>query len=112
MKEAPVAFNPFTWLVCWRTRAFRILAGGPAGWYDFELRYRNPSATIDIQLSKPGNSTFAYIENFYMTTPTPPKSYYWAPKIALSSTWQVRSGQARCKIVEWRHSSRPSVSLP
>lgn len=60
------------------------------------MRYRNPSAIIDIQMAEPtgqpgaSSSAFSRMTNFYISTPVPPKDYYWAPKIALSSTWQVR----------------------
>ncbi|KAG2435742.1 hypothetical protein HXX76_006938 [Chlamydomonas incerta] len=66
------------------------------GWYNFEMRYRNPVEAINIQMAEPtdqaaGASKFrlSHIETFYVSTPVPPKDYYWAPKIALSSTWQV-----------------------
>ncbi|KAG2435743.1 hypothetical protein HXX76_006939 [Chlamydomonas incerta] len=71
------------------------LLNSNGGWYEFEMRYRNPSAVIDIQMAQPtgqpgaSSSAFSRMTNFYVSTPVPPKDYYWAPKIALSSTWQV-----------------------
>ncbi|PNW72032.1 hypothetical protein CHLRE_16g685250v5 [Chlamydomonas reinhardtii] len=71
------------------------LLNSNGGWYEFEMRYRNPSAIIDIQMAEPtgqpgaSSSAFSRMTNFYISTPVPPKDYYWAPKIALSSTWQV-----------------------
>ncbi|GLC40535.1 hypothetical protein PLESTM_001085000 [Pleodorina starrii] len=63
------------------------------GWYTFELRYINPVAPIDVTLAKPnggGEPALDYLPSvFFVSTDTPPRNFYYAPNIALSSTWQV-----------------------
>ncbi|GLC47995.1 hypothetical protein PLESTB_000047600 [Pleodorina starrii] len=63
------------------------------GWYTFELRYLNPVAPIDVTLTEPnggGERALGYLSSvFFVSTDTPPRNYYYAPNIALSSTWQV-----------------------
>ncbi|KXZ46875.1 hypothetical protein GPECTOR_40g609 [Gonium pectorale] len=64
-----------------------------AGWYEFQVRYRNPSAVVDVKLADPGGggspSDYKYPSTFFTVTPVPPRQLYYAPNIALSSAFQV-----------------------
>ena len=66
-----------------------------AGWYTFELRYRNPTEVIHIGVGEAGAGGAAALTDqqsfFYISTRKPPRDYYYAPSIALSSTFQVRA---------------------
>ncbi|GLI67942.1 hypothetical protein VaNZ11_012273 [Volvox africanus] len=67
-----------------------------AGWYDFELRYKNPVKPIRILMADPGaavnlgNATGI----FFITSDAEPRNLYYAPDIALSSAWQVLTRRA------------------
>ncbi|KXZ55712.1 hypothetical protein GPECTOR_2g1262 [Gonium pectorale] len=66
------------------------LIDSAGGWYPFELRYRNPSAKISIYLAEPGSPDLrSDLPWFFIATSKSPRYYYYAPEIALSSTFQV-----------------------
>ncbi|GFR42082.1 hypothetical protein Agub_g2923 [Astrephomene gubernaculifera] len=63
------------------------------GWYEFQLRYRNPVAPIDIRMALPNSGgaagDYQYLNVFYVSTDFQPGNLYYAPSIALSSAFQV-----------------------
>ncbi|PNH00633.1 hypothetical protein TSOC_013531, partial [Tetrabaena socialis] len=60
------------------------------GFYGFEVRYRNPSARIEVAINDPSGHQGAPqpAHRFFVSTPAQPKHYYYAPDIALSSAFQ------------------------
>ncbi|KAG2501727.1 hypothetical protein HYH03_000227 [Edaphochlamys debaryana] len=67
----------------------RQLLHSTGGWYAFELRYRHPRDVVDIQLAPPGSSAPAYLPAFFVSSAVPPRSFHYAPEIALYSGFQV-----------------------
>ncbi|EFJ49560.1 hypothetical protein VOLCADRAFT_117260 [Volvox carteri f. nagariensis] len=61
-------------------------------WYNLNITYINPKEPINIYMSEPDSSDLP-VKNlggtFFIATSTPPRDFYYAPNISLSSAWQV-----------------------